>query len=35
VAALKEKRGAYERILPLLMCEAHRAGVEVDPKYRC
>jgi hypothetical protein len=34
-AALKEKQGAYERILPLLMCEAKKAGVEVDPKYGC
>ncbi len=35
VAALKEKQGAYERILPVLMCEARKAGIDVDPKYQC
>jgi predicted chitinase len=34
-AALKEKKGAYNKILPLLMCEAKKAGVNVDPKYGC
>ncbi|HJU55665.1 MAG TPA: DUF4157 domain-containing protein [Pyrinomonadaceae bacterium] len=35
VKALKEKQGAYEKILPLLMCEAKKAGIEVDEKYSC
>jgi predicted chitinase len=35
VAALKEKKAAYWKILPLLMCEAKKAGIEVDKKYAC
>jgi hypothetical protein len=35
VKALKEKQAAYSKILPLLMCEAKKAGIKVDKKYTC
>ncbi len=35
VKALGEKKGAYERILPLLMCEAKKAGVKVKKEFKC
>jgi hypothetical protein len=33
--ALKDKQGAYDRILPLLMCEAKKAGVKVKKAFKC
>jgi hypothetical protein len=35
VDALKEKKGAYGRILPLLMCEAKKAGVKIKKGFKC